>query len=227
MFFHSLSDSREPLVRARRAAGRPDSLHLTPLRICTVVMPPSRETRYKNSGDANFRSICTLSAPLVTLQSRRRLRCHVAVAAPMGVGGWGGWGVGSGVGGLPTRLSCSSATGRALTTTIRRVYTKAQKWISAGEEQRVIRSATRAFHFFSFPFFFFTPVEMEPWTSAQPINNSPRVNHSLSNQAIHPFAPHRLYTAIRPEPALRWGKDRPRESNDVCDESQCWLKSSR
>lgn len=63
------------------------------------------------------RSICTLFGAA----------CHIAdslvAAAAPEEGGLGGGGAGA----LPTRLSRSSATGRALTTTIRCVYTKAQK----------------------------------------------------------------------------------------------------
>lgn len=146
MFFHSLSDSREPLVRARRAAGRPDSLHLTPLRICTVVMPPSRETRYKNSGDANFRSFH------LHVIWRRLSHCRVASSRGCSRGRKLG---GGGVGALPTRLSRSSATGRALTTTISCVYTKAQSELTPGRSSerygrpRGLFISLFLFHFFS------------------------------------------------------------------------------
>lgn len=74
-------------MRARRAAGRPDSLHLTPLRFCTVVMPPSRDTRYKISGDANFRNfhLYVIGAACHIVDSQ------VAVAALKGGGGGVGW----------------------------------------------------------------------------------------------------------------------------------------
>lgn len=65
-------------------------------------------------------------------------------------------------------------------------------------------------------------VDTEPQTSTYPVNGNPRVDHSLSNQAIPPFASSRLYTAIRPGPAKR-EKDKPGESNDVCDDPQSWL----
>lgn len=84
MSFHSPSDSLEPLVRTwpkEAESCRPTRTpSLAPFQISTVITPHSRETRYKNPGDANFHSICKLSALFVTCTKC----CDVAPLFPRG-----------------------------------------------------------------------------------------------------------------------------------------------
>lgn len=82
MSFHSLSDSPEPLVRTwpkeAESCGPTRTPSLAPFQISTVITPHSRETCYKNPGDANFYSICKFSLLFVTCTKC----CDVAALFP-------------------------------------------------------------------------------------------------------------------------------------------------